>query len=280
MAGTPSGPKLGATVMIGQNDMQGQNFTVNDANTLVSFARANHLGRLSMWSINRDSQCGSSFPETGLLSNTCSGTAQSGLEFSQIFGALAGNAVILPNSGNVQPAVADTNPADAPFPQWSATASYPLGYKVVENGEIYQAKWYNTGDDPSAQVQYAWQTPWELIGPVLPGDHGPDIPTLPAGTYPAWSNSHQYQEGDKVLYQGLPYEAKWANEGDSPATQSSDPSGSPWKALYTIPGEPNGSPALGSSTASPSSSATPTSGATTPASDTTTTPSPGSSQDG
>jgi chitodextrinase len=118
---------------------------------------------------------------------------------------------------------------------------------------------------------------------VLPGDHGPDIPTLPAGTYPAWSNSHQYQEGDKVLYQGLPYEAKWANQGDSPASQASDPSGSPWKALYSIPGEPNGSPALGvNSTASPSSSssATPTSGATTPASDTTTTPSPGSSQGG
>jgi hypothetical protein len=36
----------------------------------------------------------------------------------------------------------------------------------VENGEIYQAKWYNTGDDPSAQVQFAWQTPWELLGSV------------------------------------------------------------------------------------------------------------------
>ena len=273
--------RLGATAMIGQNDMQGQNFTVNDAHTLVSFALANHLGRLSMWSINRDSQCGSSFPETGLLSNTCSGTAQSGLEFAQIFGALQGSAVILPDSGNVQPAVADTNPADAPFPQWSATANYPLGYKVVEDGEIYQAKWYNTGDDPSAQVQFAWQTPWELIGPVLPGDHGPDIPTLPAGTYPAWSNTQQYQAGDKVLYQGLPYQAKWANEGDSPASQATDPSGSPWKALYSIPGEPNGSPALGAtSTASPSSSATPTSGPTSPAAGTTTTPSPGSSLGG
>jgi len=28
----------------------------------------------------------------------------------------------------------------------------------VENGEIYQSKWYNTGDDPQAQVQYSWQT--------------------------------------------------------------------------------------------------------------------------
>jgi cellulose synthase/poly-beta-1,6-N-acetylglucosamine synthase-like glycosyltransferase/chitodextrinase len=255
--------RIGATVMIGQNDMQGQNFTVADAHTLVSFAAANHLGRVSMWSINRDSQCGSSFPETGLLSNTCSGTAQSSLEFSSIFGQMQGNAVILPNSGNVQPAAADTNPADAPYPQWSASASYPIGYKVVENGEIYQAKWFNSGDDPAAQVQYSWQTPWELLGPVLPGDHGPSIPTLPAGTYPTWSVHTQYQAGDKILYQGLPYQAKWANQGVSPATQSTDPSGSPWKALYTIPGEPSGAPALGvNSATTPSAGANSTSAGT------------------
>ena len=248
--------RLGATVMIGENDMQGQNFTVTDARTLVSFAAANHLGRLSMWSVNRDSQCGSTFPETGLLSNTCSGTTQSNLEFSQIFSSLQGSAVILPNSGNVQPVAPDTNPADAPYPLWSSTANYPLGYKVVENGEIYQAKWYNSGDDPSAQVQFAWQTPWELLGPVLPGDHQSDIFTLPAGSYPAWSQTKGYKTGAKVLYQGLPYEAKWANQGVSPATEASDPSGSPWKALYSIPGEPSGAPALGvnpTATDSPSS---------------------------
>ena len=71
--------RLGATVMIGQNDIAGENFTVPDAQGLVRFASATHLGRISMWSLNRDSQCGSSFPESGLLSNTCSGTAQSSL---------------------------------------------------------------------------------------------------------------------------------------------------------------------------------------------------------
>jgi chitinase len=250
--------RLGATVMIGENDMQGQNFTVADARTLVSFAAANHLGRLSMWSINRDSQCGTTFPETGLLSNTCSGTAQSSLEFTQIFASLQGNAVILPSSGDVQPVTPDTNPADAPYPLWSAAASYPLGYKVVENGEIYQAKWYNTGDDPSAQVQYSWQSPWELLGPVLPGDGQSDIFTLPPGSYPTWAQGNAYKTGDKVLYQGLPYQAKWANQGVSPVTAESDPSGSPWEALYTIPGEPSGAPALGVTPAASPSSAVPT----------------------
>src|SRR5487761_1716005 len=250
--------RLGATVMIGQNDMQGQNFTINDARTLVGFAAANHLGRLSMWSINRDSQCGSTFPETGLLSNTCSGTAQSNLEFSQTFAALKGAAVILPSSGNVQPVAPDTNPADAPYPLWSASASYPLGYKVVENGDIYQAKWYNTGADPSAQVQFAWQTPWELLGPVVPGEHQSAQFTLPAGSYPAWSQTQAYKKGEKVLYQGLPYEAKWPNQGVSPTTEASDPSGSPWEALFTIPGEPTDAPAIGVSASASPSSAVPT----------------------
>ena len=236
---------LGATPMIGQNDIQGEIFTVADAKTLVSFAAANHLGRLSMWSINRDRQCGTSFPQTGVLSNTCSGTAQSGLQFARTFSQLQGSTVVAPTGGKVQAVAPDTNPADAPYPQWSASAGYPLGYKVVQDGEIYQAKWYTSADDPSAQVQSSWQTPWELVGPVVPGDHRPSIPTVPAGTYPAWSSSPQYQVGQKVLYNGLPYRAKWSNQGVSPETQSTDASGSPWKALYTIPGEPAGSPALG-----------------------------------
>ena len=144
------------------------------------------------------------------------------------------------SAGNVQPAVANTNPADALYPQWSATGDYPFGYKVVEHGEIYQSKWFNTGDDPQAQVQYSWQTPWELLGPVLPGDHAPVISRPSAGTYPAWSISARYRVGDKVLYQGLPYEAKWDNQGVSPQGQSGDPTASPWKALYKIPGEPTG----------------------------------------
>jgi chitinase len=230
--------RMGATVMIGQNNSQGENFTVADARGLVRFASATHLGRISMWSLNRDSQCGSSFPETGLLSNTCSGTAQAAQQFSQVFGQLAGSSAVTSAAGDVQPAVADTNPADAPYPQWSPVADYPLGYKVTEDGEIYQAKWFNSGDDPQAQVQDSWQTPWELLGPVLPGDHAPTIARLPAGTYPAWSIGTRYQAGDEVLFGGLPYESKWDNQGVSPQTATSDPSGSPWKALYKIPGEP------------------------------------------
>ena len=230
--------RMGATPMIGQNDIQGENFSTNDAKGLASFASRVHLGRLSMWSLNRDSQCGAAFPENGLLSNTCSGTGEYSDEFSQVFGQAQGTALTTSSDGDVQPAAANTNAADAPYPQWSAAVDYPLGWKVVSDGEIFQAKWYNTGQDPQAQVQYEYQTPWELLGPVLPGDHAPVISVPATDTFPAWSITTDYQAGAKILFEGLPYQAKWANEGTSPQTQVSDPSDSPWKALYKIPGEP------------------------------------------
>ena len=54
-----------------------------DAQSVVSFASRERTSAGSRCGrINRDAQCGSTFPENGLLSNTCSGTAQSGLQFS------------------------------------------------------------------------------------------------------------------------------------------------------------------------------------------------------
>ena len=66
--------------------------------------------------------------------------------------------------------------------------------------------------------------------------------------------------GDKVLYLGLPYQAKWDNQGVSPLTGQGDPSGSPWKALYRTPGEPVSPalagpiPAVGATSPSPATS--------------------------
>lgn len=232
--------RLGVTVMIGQNDSAGEAFTTADARRLAAFATRKHLARVSAWSLNRDRQCGSEFPVVGAHSDTCSGVAQSTLQFSHILAGLRGSAA---RSAGPTPAPyvpsAVENPATSPFPIWNATAAYAAGYKVVREGYIYQAKWYNQGSDPAAaQTQNPWQTPWELIGPVLPGQHAPKPPTLAAGTYPAWSPTVAYQAGAEVLRDGLPYVAKWYTKGDDPLAAADGSVSSPWRAAYTLPGEP------------------------------------------
>ena len=75
-------------------------------------------------------------------------------------------------------------------------------------------------DGPQAFAEPGWgdgaagQVPGEQPGG---SGQGSDSPVAAAvGTYPAWSISANYRVGDKVLYQGLPYEAKWDNQGVSP----------------------------------------------------------------
>jgi chitinase len=46
--------KLGATPMIGQNDVSSENFGLADAQNLTNFAKQNKLGLISFWAINRD----------------------------------------------------------------------------------------------------------------------------------------------------------------------------------------------------------------------------------
>ncbi len=229
--------RLGVTVMIGQNDVQGEHFTTADASGLVAFVRGKGMGRLSMWSLNRDQPCGASFGP--VLSTTCSGTAQSGLQFADTFRQLQG--VLAPTasgSGILRAITPDTNPANAPFPTWSPVASYPAAYKVVENGEIYQAKWYNSAQDPEAAYQYSWQSPWELLGPVLPSDHAPVIAAPAPGTYRGWSATTLYVAGQRVVYDRLAYQAKWSNQGVAPGIDAVQEPSSPWQPLYVIPGEP------------------------------------------
>ncbi len=232
--------RLGVTVMIGQNNISGERFTISDAEGLRSYAHAKGIARVSMWSINRDEPCGASYG-LAVLSNTCSGTAQSKRGFTNAFtelGGTVGGGAASPH-GLLRPSAPDTNPSNAPYPAWNPQASYPAGYKVTEHGEIYQAKWYTSGQDPGAQYQYSWQTPWQLLGPVLPTDHAPVISVPSAATYPAWAATQLYVAGRQVLYEGLPYQAKWPSQGVAPGATAGLQSSSPWMPLYTIPGEPS-----------------------------------------
>ena len=70
-------------------------------------------------------------------------------------------------------------------------------------------------------------------------------PTQPApntnpsdAPYPVWSATEDYPAGYKVVFHGLGYVVKWDNQGVTPANSTSNASGSPWRLLYQIPGEP------------------------------------------
>jgi chitinase len=236
--------KLGVTVMIGQNDVNGERLSVKDARAVATFASSHGLGRVSMWSLNRDAQCGASFPIVGAHSNTCSGVAQKPLQFSKTFKRLRGTARAKAASVTVSDVLANTtgstedDPATSPYPIWEPEQAYREGYKVVWHRAVYVAKWYSQGQTPDLETVTPGSAPWRLIGPVLKTDKAPVIPTLPPGTHPAWTPEKVFKAGSKVLYKGLPYQAAWYTVGDVPGEVTAGGAPSPWKGLFTIPGEP------------------------------------------
>jgi len=71
---------VGITPMIGQNDLQGEIFTLSDATTVAQFAKANSLGLLSWWEMTRDQPC------TGVIpAYMCSGVSNPQWSFSRTF---------------------------------------------------------------------------------------------------------------------------------------------------------------------------------------------------
>lgn len=229
--------KLGATPMIGQNDDQNEIFSLTDAQGLNGFAHKHGLGRMSMWSANRDVACGGNYIDIKVVSDACSGISEKPQSFAASLGKGFNGSIKLsaglvttadPRSKSSQ---APDNPATSPYQIWSPAGAYLEGTKVVWHHNVYEAKWWTQGDVPDNPVLQTWQTPWELIGPVLPGEKPIKQPTLPPGTYPDWSGTAVYDTSQRVLFNGVPYQAKWWNKGQSPAAASSNPDSSPWVPL-------------------------------------------------
>jgi chitinase len=191
---------------------------------------------MSMWSANRDQTCGSNYVDTSIVSDACSGVKQGKATFAAALSAKFDGRIALgeravTTSEPTASAQATDDPATSPYAIWSPSASYLTGTKVVWHHNVYVAKWWTKGDLPDNPVLNAWQTPWDLVGPVLPGETPIPQPTLPAGTYPDWAGTSVYTKGARVLFDGVPFEAKWWTQGDSPEAASSDPDTSPWSPL-------------------------------------------------
>lgn len=228
--------KIGATPMIGQNDIPGEVFTIENAKGLNKFAHDRGINRMSMWSANRDIACGSNYVDTKVVSDSCSGVKQDKQGFAAALGAgftgdLSQNAQVVTKADPNAAKQEDDDPKTSPYQIWSESGAYLQGTKVVWHQNVYQAKYWTQGDMPDNPVLQSWQTPWELVGPVLANEKPVEQATLPAGTYPEWAGSTVYDGGQRVLFNGLPYQAKWWTQGDSPAAASSNPTGSPWTPL-------------------------------------------------
>jgi chitinase len=83
--------ELGATVMAGNTDTPGETWTLADAHAFYSFAFSHRLGRVSLWSLNRDQQCVGTQPQP---SDSCSGVIQQPLQFSKVLGQNPGAKLI------------------------------------------------------------------------------------------------------------------------------------------------------------------------------------------
>lgn len=228
--------KMGATPMIGQNDVAGEVFSLEDARNLNEFARKNKIGRMSMWSANRDVTCGSNYINLKVVSDSCSGVKQNKHQFAELLGVGFTTSLSL-SAGEVTTSDKDTksqeadDPAKSPYQIWSPAGAYLDGTKVVWHHNVYEAKYWTQGDLPDSPVLQSWQTPWELIGPVLPGEKPIAPQTLPEGTYQNWTGETSYNTGQRVLFNGVPFQAKWWNKAESPAAASADPESSPWAPL-------------------------------------------------
>ncbi|HEV7567448.1 MAG TPA: chitinase [Microbacteriaceae bacterium] len=228
--------KIGATPMIGQNDVKDEIFTVADAKAFNAWAVSKGVGRMSMWSANRDVTCGSNYVDTNVVSDACSGVKQGEVTFaSQLSTGFDGRISLgekaVTTSEPSAAAEAPDDPATSPYAIWAPDASYLKGTKVVWHHNVYVAKWWTKGDVPDNPVLKAWETPWDFVGPVLPGETPIPQPTLPPGAYPEWSGTAIYDKAARVLFDGVPFEAKWWTQGESPEAASSAPDSSPWTPL-------------------------------------------------
>ena len=229
--------KLGATPMIGQNDVLSEVFTLQDARKLNTFAKKKNLGRVSMWSANRDRKSRESNINTQVVSNHATGVKQEEGEFANLLkegltGSIKADAkretVSELSEEELQKA---DDPATSPYEIWQEAGVYLAGTKVVWKHNVYRAKWWTKGEAPDSPVLQSSEIPWELVGPVLPGEKPLPKVQLPADAYLQWNSEVVYHSGDRVMFEGVGYEAKWWNQGENPEKSGANSDEAPWQAL-------------------------------------------------
>ena len=218
--------KVGATPMLGQNDQRGQVFTLQDADRPQHLRARRGVGRMSVWSLNRDQPCSVNYPDITRVNDSCSGFAQGTERFAALAGAddftgtpqQAAGSVTTPEPSTSASAIVD-DPATSPYPIWNELSSYPAGTKIVLRGNVYEAKWWTRGDVPDDPVLQEAQTPWRLIGPVLPGETPVPVPTLPAELLPDLEGRCRLPGGQAGALPGHRLRGPLVEHGDQPGVE-------------------------------------------------------------
>ncbi|WP_111719442.1 chitinase [Homoserinimonas sp. OAct 916] len=241
--------KIGLTPMIGQNDVPAEVFGLDAARGLNDFAQKTGVGRISMWSLNRDATCGGNYPDVKRVSDACSGIDQGDALFAELLASgITGGSSAATTTPSIAPSTAPNtaprntpderstppvvdDPATSPYQIWTPQATYVAEDRVVWHGNVYVAKYWTLGDVPDNPSVRSSETPWDLIGPVLPGDKPQPVIEVPEGTYPKWSATAVYEMGGRVMFNGRIVEAKWWTQADSPQAALEGSNGSAWRKL-------------------------------------------------
>ncbi|MGB3414226.1 MAG: carbohydrate-binding protein [Microbacteriaceae bacterium] len=227
--------KIGVTPMIGQNDVPKEVFSLEQATALNKYIVDKGIRRASLWSLNRDKTCSPNYPNVKIVSDSCSGVNQGDFFYSDMLGAdMKGE----PNAAAGDVTVPDLTPEDltddpktSPYPLWSADSAYTAGTKVVWKRNVYTAKWWTQGEQPDLPVVDIANQPWTLVGPVLEGETPKPEVTLPKDYYPEWKPDQIYQRSQRVMQDGIAYEAKWWTQSESPDKSLVDPGNASWARI-------------------------------------------------
>ena len=156
---------VGVTVMIGQNDSQGEILTEAQAQQFVNFAEQAGMGAVSFWEVSRDN---GSCPGNTTASDMCSGLSQGTFDFINIFKSFSGG--VSGGGPTPTPTPPPTNtptatPTPTPIPgvtPWDGNFHpYHVGDLVSFQGHVYKCIQAHTS-------QPDWSPPvvpalWQLI---------------------------------------------------------------------------------------------------------------------
>ena len=184
---------IGVTPLIGVQDppdSTDETFDLTSASTVASWAQNWGLGRISMWSIDRDHPYGDPSQDTG------SGISQQDYQFSQTF--LSGGGGTNPVTGSLV-----LNPGQSiTSPNGQFALTFQTDGNLVEYSPAGQPLWAS-GTTNEGAVEAVFQTDGNLVVYGTPNPDGSERPLWASGTggNPG-ATLHVQDDGNIVIYQG------------------------------------------------------------------------------